>query len=321
MDTQAQGTAAAIVVGIDVSKAALDVALRPGSEAWRGANDEAGLAELVGRLRPLGPQLMVLEATGGLERLVVAALALAGLPIAVVNPRQGRDFARAPGRLAKTDALDAAVLAHFAAAIHPAPRPLPDAQSPALAALVERRRQVVGMLSAEKNRVQQALPAVRPKVAAHITWLEQALKELDAELDQTLHASPLWRERDQLRRSVPGIGPTVSRTLLAHLPELGQGSAKHIATLVGLAPLNRDSGAWRGARAIWGGRRHVRAALYMAALVGVRHNPVLRTFYARLLARGKPKKVALTACRHKLLTILHAVLRDRTPWQTTPLAT
>jgi transposase len=322
MDTpESTAPAAAIFAGIDVSKAALDVALRPGGEPWRCANDEVGIAELVGRLRPLGPELIVLEATGGLERLVVTALALAGLPVAVVNPRQVRDFAKATGRLAKTDALDAGVLAHFAAAIHPAPRPLPDAQSQALAALVERRRQLVGMLTAEKNRFQQALPAVRAQVAAHIQWLEQALAEVDGELDQTLHASPLWRERDQLLRSVPGVGPTVSLTLLAHLPELGQGSGKHLATLVGLAPLNRDSGAWRGSRAIWGGRRHVRAALYMAALVGVRHNPVLRAFYERLVARGKPKKLALTACMHKLLTILHAVLRDRAPWQPTLLAT
>jgi transposase len=261
----------------------------------------------------------VLEATGGLERLVVAALALAGLPLAVANPRQVRDFAKATGRLAKTDALDAAALAHFAEAIHPEPRPLPDAASQALAALVERRRQVVGMVTAEKYRHQQALPPVRAKVAAHIAWLEQALKELDTELDQTLRASPLWRE--QLLRSMPGVGPTVSLTLLAHLPELGSGSVKRVATLVGLAPLNRDSGAWRGCRAIWGGRRQVRAALYMAALVGVRHNPVLRSFYEGLLARGKPKKVALTACMHKLLTILHALLRDGTPWQPTLLAT
>jgi transposase len=177
------------------------------------------------------------------------------------------------------------------------------------------------MLTAEKNRYQQALPAVRPHLAAHIAWLEQALKDLDAELDTGLRASPLWRERDRLLRSVPGVGPTVSLTLLAHRPELGSGSVKHVATLVGRAPLNRDSGAWRGSRAIWGGRRQVRAALYMAALVGVRHNPVLRSFYDGLLARGKPKKVALTACMHKLLTILHARVRDRTSWQPTLLAT
>src|SRR5262249_20226098 len=185
--------------------------------------------------------------------------------------------------------------------------------------------QLVGMLTAEKNRLRQALPAVRPQIASHIAWLVQALREQDGALDQMLHASPLWRERDQLLRSVPGVGPgvgpAVALTLLAHLPELGQGSGKRIATLVGLAPLNRDSGSWRGTRSIWGGRRQVRATLYMAALVGVRHNPVLRAFYERLLARGKPKKVALTACMHKLLTILHAVLRDRTPWPPTPLAT
>jgi transposase len=322
-NTHPAAPVAAVFAGIDVSKTALDVALRPEGSSWRCANDEAGIADLVGRLQPLGPQLIVLEATGGLERLVVAALALAGLPVAVVNPRHVRDFAKASGRLAQTDALDAAALAHFAAALQPEPRPLPDAQEQALAALVERRRQVVGMLTAEKNRFQQALPAVRAKVAAHIAWLEQALAELDAELDQLLRASPLWRERDQLLRSVPGVGPTVALTLLAHLPELGHGSVKHVATLVGLAPLNRDSGAWRGSRAIWGGRRHVRAALYMAALVGVRHNPVLRAFYQQLLARGKPKKVALIACMHKLLTILHAVLRHHTPWRPVapPLAT
>jgi transposase len=322
METQERDAPLArLVVGIDVSKAALDVAQRPKGDPWRVANEEAGVAELVDRLRPLRPELIVLEATGGLERLVVAALALAGLPVAVVNPRQVRDFAKATGRLAKTDALDAAALAHFAEAIRPQPRPLPDAQSQALAALVERRHQLVGMLTAEKNRLRQALPAVRPQIAAQIAWLEQALREGDDELDQMLHASPLWRERDQLLRSVPGVGPTVSLTLLAHLPELGQGAVKHVATLVGLAPLNRDSGAWRGTRSIWGGRRQVRATLHMAALVGVRHNPVLRAFYERLLAHGKPKKVALTACMHKLLTILHAVLRDRTPWQPAPLAT
>jgi transposase len=210
--------------------------------------------------------------------------------------------------------VDALVLAHFAQALRPTPHPLPDDATQTLAALVERRRQLVNMLTAEKNRLQQALPAVRAKVAAHIAWLEQALSAIDEELDQMLHASPLWRERDQLQRSVPGVGPVVSRTLLAHLPELGQGSVKHLATLVGLAPLNRDSGAWRGSRAIWGGRQQVRAALYMAALVGVRRNPVLNEFYERLVARGKPKKVALVACMHKLLTILHAVVRNHTPW-------
>ncbi len=244
--TERTAGAASRFVGIDVSKAALDVAVRPGGETRRCTNDEAGISELVDHLQSLAPHLIVLEATGGLERLTVAALALAGLPVAVVNPRQVRDFAKAIGQLAKTDTLDAGVLAHFAEVIGPAPRPLPDAASQVLAALVERRRQLVGMLTAEKNRFHQALPPVRPKVAAHIAWLEQALKELDAELDQTLHASPLWREREALLRSVPGVGPTVALTLLAHLPELGQGSAKRIATLVGLAPLNRDSGAGPG---------------------------------------------------------------------------
>src|SRR5262249_6472290 len=200
------------------------------------------------------------------------------------------------------------------------PRPLPDAASQALAALVERRRQLGSMLTAEKDRVQPAVPVVRPKVTAHIAWLELALKELDGELDQTLRASPPWREREQVLRSVPGVDPATALTLIAHLPELGPGSAKRVATLVGVAPLKRDSGAWRGTWAIWGGRAHVRAALDMAAVVGVRHDPVLRAFYEQLLARGKPQQVALTACLHKLLTILHAVLRDRTPWQPTLLA-
>lgn len=309
---------ATVCVGIDVSKTWLDVALYPNGAPWRSANDEAGITEVVGRLQPLAPQLIVLEATGGLERLVVAALAMAGLAVAVVNPRQVRDFAKATGRLAKTDALDAAVLAHFAAALQPTPRPLPDAQSQTLAALVERRRQLVAICTAERNRLHTALAAVRPQIQEHVAWLEQALHTLDQDLDQTLHASPLWREREQLLRSVKGIGPVVAQTLIAELPELGHGSAKHLATLVGVAPLNRDSGAWRGSRAIWGGRRHVRAALYMAALVGVRHNPVLRAFYEQLLARGKPKKVALTACMHKLLLILHALLRDHTAWQPAP---
>jgi transposase len=250
MDSPESAAAAAPpFVGFVGSKATLDVALRPAGAPWRCANAEAGIADLVARLQPLAPQLIVLKATSGLERLAVAALALAGLSVAVVNPRhlaQGRDFAKATGRLAKTDALDAAVRAHVAEAIRPVPRSLSDAVSQALAALVERRRQLVGMLTAEKNRLGQALPPVRPTVAAHIAWLEKALKELDADLDQTLRAYPLWREREALLRSVPGIGPTVALTLLAHRPELGQGPVKHVATWVGLAPLNRDRGAWRG---------------------------------------------------------------------------
>jgi transposase len=228
--------AAAIFVGIDVSKARLDVALRPSGEQWGSPNDEAGIAELVERMRPLAPALIVLDATGGLERLVVAALALAGLSVAVVNPRQARDFAKATGHLAKTDALDAAVLAHFAEAIRPQPRPLPDAQSQALAALVERRAQVVGMLTAEKNRLRQAGPAVRAKVAAHIAWLEQAIEELDAELDRTLRASPLWRERDQLLRSVPGVGPHRLAHLAGPLARTGSGLGEASRHLGGPGP-------------------------------------------------------------------------------------
>jgi transposase len=302
-------------VGIDVSGAWLDVAVRPSGAAWRSANDEAGVGELAGRLRALGPALVVLEATGGLERAAVAALALAGLAVAVVNPRQARDFAKATGRLAKTDALDAAALAHFAEALRPEPRPLPDAQAQALAALVERRRQVVGMLTAERNRRQQAPAAVHAHLDAHIAWLEQALRALDDELDRTLRASPLWREREQLLRGVKGVGPVVARALVAGLPELGRLSTKRLAALVGVAPLARDSGAWRGGRAIWGGRGHVRAALYMATLSAVRYNPALHAFYERLVARGKPKKVALVASMHKLLGILNAVVRHGTPWR------
>lgn len=310
---------AAVFVGIDVSKARLDVCERPSGQTWSSANDEAGIATLVERLQAVRPAVVTLEATGGLERAVVAALGLAlgDLPVVVVNPRQVRDFAKATGRLAKTDALDAAALAHFADALRPQPRPLPSAEERALAALVERRRQVVGMLSAEKNRLRQAAPPIQPRVQAHIAWLEQAVAELDTDLDQMLRASPLWREREQLLRQAPGVGPTVANTLLAELPELGTLSTKRLAALVGLAPLNRDSGSWRGQRAIWGGRARVRAALSMAALVGVRHNPLLQAFYERLLVRGKPKKVALVACMHKLLGILNAVVRHRTPWQPT----
>lgn len=307
-------------VGIDVSQDRLDVAVRPRARAGAYPNDPAGIADLLAFLQTLRPtpQLVVLEATGGLERAAVAALALAGWPVAVVNPRQVRDFAKAIGQLAKTDALDAALLAHFAQAVHPTPRPLPDAQSQQLAALVERRRQLLGMLTAERNRHHQAPPTLRPHIAAHLAWLEQALGELEREVDRLLQASPLWRARDQLLQSVPGVGPATAHVVLAHLPELGHLSTKRLAALVGLAPFPRESGAWRGSRAIWGGRARVRAALYMAALVGSRHNPVLRAFYQRLTAAGKPPKVALVACMHKLLAILNALVRHATPWRCAP---
>src|SRR5262245_27888947 len=257
---------------------------------------------------------MVLEATGGLELPLLAALGSAGLPVVAVNPRQVRDFAKAVGKLAKTDALDARVLAHFADAVRPAVRPLPDAATQALTALVTRRRQLVEMLTAEQNRRRTAPAAIRADIQAHIAWLQGRLKGLDQDLDRALRSSPLWREHEDLLRSVPGIGPVVTATLVAELPELGTLGRKQIAALVGVAPLNRDSGTLRGKRTVWGGRATVRAALYMAALVGTQRNPVLRALYQRLLAAGKLKKVALTACMHKLLTILNALMKHRTRW-------
>ncbi len=301
-------------VGIDVAKARLDVAVRPSGDQWAVPNDEAGISQLVTRLHELAPSLIVLAATGGLELPLAAALATAGLPLAVVNPRQVRDFARAVGQLAKTDALDAQLLARFADAIRPTPRPLPEAQAQALSALLARRRQVIGMLVAEQQRLGTALPTVRPRVAAHIAWLRQDLADLDAELQGTIRNSPIWRERERLLRTVPGVGPVLSMTLVADLPELGQLSRKQIAALVGLAPLNCESGILRGRRIVWGGRGRVRAALYMSTLVAVKHHPVLRPFYERLLTAGKPKKVALTACMHKLLLILNALLRHGAAW-------
>jgi transposase len=304
-----------VTVGIDVAKAWLDVAVWPSREAWRVPNDESGVATLAERLAPLAPDLVVLEATGGLEIPAAAALAGAGLPVAVVNPRQVRDFARAMGQLAKTDALDAHVLARFGDVVRPAPRALPDADAQALAALVARRRQVLAMLTAERQRLGTARAPVSDRLGAHIAWLERELAGLDDDLRRRVRESAIWRAREDLLRSVPGIGPVVATTLLAELPELGALDRKRIAALVGVAPLNRDSGTARGRRLVWGGRGRVRTALYMAALVAVRHNPLLRAFYARLLAAGKPKKVALTACMHKLLLVLNAVVRAGTPWR------
>jgi transposase len=301
-------------IGIDVARDSLEVASRPAGEHWQVANDPAGIGALLPRLRALRPTLIVLEATGGLELPALAALGSAGLPVVAVNPRQVRDFARAIGKLAKTDAIDAQVLAHFADAVRPAVRPLPDAATQALAALVTRRRQLVEMLTAEENRRKSAPTAIRADIQAHIAWLRKRLKGVDKELSQAVRTSPLWREQEDVLRSVPGIGPVVSVTLLADLPELGTLGRKQVAALVGLAPLNRDSGTWRGKRTIWGGRATVRAALYMAALVGSRRNPVLRDLYMRLLAAGKTKKVALTACMRKLLTIVNALLKHRTKW-------
>jgi len=305
-----------VVVGIDVAKATLDVAVRPSDDTRQVANEASGIAELVAWLQALKPQLIVVEATGGYEAPLVAELGIARLPVAVVNPRQVRDFARATGRLAKTDRLDAQVLAHFGQAVRPTPRPLPDEQAQALAALVERRRQVVAMRTAEENRLGATrVAAVRARIQAHLTWLESDLSEIDDDLRKRLRTSPLWREQDDLLQSVPGVGPILSLTLLAELPELGQLSHRQIAALVGVAPLNRDSGTLRGRRAVWGGRGAVRTTLYMSTLRATRCNPPIRAFYVRLLAAGKAKKVALVACMHKLLTILNAMLKHHTSWQ------
>jgi len=306
-----------VYVGIDVAKATLDVAVHPTGARWTTTHTEREVAGLVPRLTALDPALVVLEATGGLEGPLAGALAAAGLPVVVVNPRQVRDFAKATGLLAKTDALDAAVLAHFAAAVRPTPRPLPDAATQTLAALVTRRRQLVEMLTAERNRLGSAPRALRAEIQAHITWLQRRLGRLDEDLNQAIRTSPVWRAQDDLLQSVPGVGPVLSRTLLASLPELGRLNRKAIAALVGVAPLNRDSGTFRGRRMIWGGRAAVRAVLYMGTLVAVRHNPVLRAFYQRLRGVGKLPKVALTACMRKLLTILNAMMKHQHRWNPT----
>jgi transposase len=306
---------AAIFVGIDISQDTLDIALRPCGEQWHIAYVPQEIAALVQRLQDKRPTLIVLEATGALELPLVSALASQGLPVAVINPRQTHDFAKSLGRLAKTDHLDAQVLAHYAEAIRPTPRPLPDAQQQALSALVVRRNQVLEMMTAERNRLRLAHPTTQPDIREHIAWLSQKLDKLDDELKHTIQASELWKAKDEILRSAKGVGPVTSAILLSDLPELGQLSPKKLAALVGLAPFNVESGHWHGQRHIWGGRSRVRTALYMAALVAVRFNLPLRTFYDRLLAAGKAKKVALTACMHKLLTILNAMVRDMTPWR------
>jgi transposase len=310
-------TTPATYVGIDVAKSWLDVAQRPETSNVRVGNDTPGISGLVEELLTVQPALIVLEATGGLEVPLVAALVRAGLPAAVVNPRQVREFARATGRLAKTDAIDAGILAHFAEAMRPAPRPLPDEAGRELRALVMRRRQLVEMLTAERNRLARA-GVIRPEIQEHIRWLEAALHVLDAKTAERVEASPAWQKRESLYRSTPGVGPVLATVLLAELPELGRLNCKEIAALVGVAPLNRDSGLFRGRRKVWGGRVQVRSALYMGALVATRHNPTIRAFYQRLLGAGKPKKVALTACMRKLLTILNAMARSSSHWQIMP---
>jgi transposase len=342
-----------IYVGIDVAKAQLDIACHPTKAQWTVSHTAGGIGQLVRRLSRLRPTLIVLEATGGLElslasELATAALPVAlinppppppllplflpptppppsppppppppptaALPVALINPRQARHFAKATGHLAKTDALDAAVLAHFAAAVRPTPRPLPDEATQRLGDLVTRRRQLVAMRTAEYNRRSRASQALQDEIQRHIDWLEQRIADLDLELRQQIRRSPIWRKHDDLLQSMPGVGPILSRTLLAELPELGTLDRRAIAALVGVAPLNRDSGTWRGKRCIGGGRGHIRAVLYMAAVTAARCNPWIRAFYQRLRATGKTVKVALTACMRKMLTILNAIMKHRESW-------
>jgi transposase len=303
-----------VFIGIDVSKAQLDIFVRPLASRESVGNEAAGIKTLVERARKLKPALIVLEATGGVERAVTRALASAELPVVVVNPRQVRDFAKATGQLAKTDRIDAEVLARFGEAVRPALRPLPDAVTVELRALTTRRRQITEMIVAERNRLAMASKAVTKRIDAHIRWLQSELEQVDKDLDRTIRHSPIWKHNEDLLRSVPGIGPITSRVLLAELPELGKLNRKQISALVGVAPLNRDSGTLKGRRCIWGGRASVRAALYMAAWVAARRNCVIRKFYTRLLTAGKERKVVLVACMHKLLTILNSMIKHKTRW-------
>ena len=308
-------TSPEIFVGIDVSKHQLDVAVRPNSEMWSVANAPQAFESFLKRVKALHPALIVLEASGGLEAAVVAELAHAGLSVAVVNPKRVREFARASGQFAKTDQLDAQVLAHFAEAIRPPVRPLPTADSDRLAALVTRRRQVLDMLTAERNRQHTAPGPMCDRIGTHITWLAEEVQALDDELRQFIDQNPTWHATDDLLQSTPGVGPITAMTLVAELPELGQLDRQEIAALVGVAPMNRDSGRKRGKRRTQGGRARVRSVLYMAALSASRFNPVIRAFYENLMQRGKEHKVALTACMRKLLVILNTMVKNREPWR------
>ncbi|MCJ2043671.1 IS110 family transposase [Methylobacterium sp. J-078] len=305
----------AIVIGIDVSKDRLDVHVLPSQEAFWVPRDEVGIAALCGRLAPLAPSAVALEATGGFETVVAAGLAGAGLPVVVINPSQVRAFAQALGRRAKTDPIDAAVIARFTQATKPAIRPLPDAETQALADLVARRRQIVAMIAAERQRETRAPAQVRKSIRRLIKALEKELASVDGDIDGAVRGSPAWRAKEDLLVSVPGIGPTIARTLLAEMPELASLDRRQVAALAGLAPWTRQSGQWRGKSFIGGGRASIRTALFIGALVASRHNPTLKAFRDRLVAAGKPKMVALVATARKLLTILNASLRTSTPWQ------
>ena len=305
-----------VYIGIDVSKGSLDVAVHACGKQWRFSNDQAGIASLCKMLVKLRPTLVVSEATGGYEMPLYLSLDKARLPAAPVNARQIRDFARSTGKLAKTDSLDARVMAHFAYAIRPASHPVPNTQELKIAQA--RRTQLLEMITAETNRLRGVPKALKRRIEAHIVWLRQELADTDRELKEMIEKDPIWREKDNLLQTTPGVGPTLSATLIAQLPELGNLNRRQIAALVGVAPLNRDSGILHSRRSVWGGRANVRAVLYMATLVATRFNPVIRNFYLRLVAAGKRKKVALTACMRKLLTILNAMLKHHIPWSYSP---
>lgn len=305
------------IVGIDVSKDRLDIAVRPSGEVFAIERNPAGLEQLTLRLGALSPNLVALEASGGFETIVAAALAAAQIPVVVVNPAQIRAFAKALGQRAKTDPIDAAVIAHFVEATKPEPRPLPDEATRLLADLVARRRQILEMMVAERQRQKRVtVPHLRKSIVRLLKALERELSSLDTDINDAVRGSPAWREKEDLLASVPGVGPTIARTLIAELPELGKLSRRQAAALVGLAPYTRQSGRWRGRSFIGGGRTTVRTMLFMGAMVAKQHNPVLKAFFDRLIAAGKPKMVALIAVARKLLTMLNAILRDRTPWQT-----
>lgn len=303
-----------VYVGIDVGKEHLDVARHGEDEVWRFANDDSGIQALLDQLAPFTPKLVVLEATGGFEFPAAAALAAASIPVVIANPRQTRDFAKSTGQLAKTDTIDARGLAFFAARVQPEVRELPSEETRALEAIVARRRQIIEMTTAEKNRLGFALKPVQKGIQKHIRWLERQLSDVDQDLDSMIRRSPVWAAKQDLLQTVPGVGPNLSRTLLAALPELGRLSHKQIAALAGIAPIARDSGKFRGKRVTWGGRAPVRAALYMSVWSAAKWNPVIRVFYDRLRAKGKPAKVAQVACMRKLLTILNAMIRDGVEW-------
>ena len=305
-----------VFIGIDVSKEKLDVAVRPTSEFMSFSNNENGISCVVDFVKSFAPSRVVLEATGGLETAVVGMLADKRLPVVVVNPRQVRDFAKATGKLAKTDEIDAHLIARFGEAVRPEIRLLKDQEAQKLTALITRRRQIVEMITAEKNRLHAAPKWTSKDIQANIAWLEKCLKKVDKDLKNLLKKSPVWREKDEILQSMPGVGPVLSMTLLSGLPELGTLNRKEIAALVGVAPLNRDSGLFRGKRMVWGGRANIRSVLYMSATCAMRFNPAIRTFYERLRSAGKLHKVAITACMRKLLVILNTMIKNRTYWST-----